>query len=145
MSASPIDRVTYDALAETTGAEFVRELVATFLEEAPGMLAELRSALPIGFAVPRTRSSPTATRSARSDSGRSRASSSSAALRGSQGAAESRSRSSNWNLRASPRRSRRSAVAERLDAGRLLVVEIAQLEERSCSQGGQPMRSSQSL
>ena len=45
MSASPIDRATYDALAETTGADFVRELVATFLEEAPPMLAELRSAL----------------------------------------------------------------------------------------------------
>jgi len=44
MGASPIDRATYDALAETTGAEFARELVATFLEEAPGMLAELRSA-----------------------------------------------------------------------------------------------------
>ena len=28
----------------TTGAEFVGELVDTFLEEAPGMLAELRSA-----------------------------------------------------------------------------------------------------
>ncbi len=50
MSASPIDRVTYDALAETTGNEFVRELVATFLEEAPGMLAELRSAFAAGDA-----------------------------------------------------------------------------------------------
>jgi HPt (histidine-containing phosphotransfer) domain-containing protein len=50
MSASPIDRATYDALAETTGADFVRELVGTFLQEAPAMLAELRSALAAGDA-----------------------------------------------------------------------------------------------
>ena len=45
MSAAPIDRPTFEALAETTGADFARELVGTFLQEAPGMLAELRSAL----------------------------------------------------------------------------------------------------
>jgi len=50
MSASPIDQATYDTLAETTGADFVRELVATFLQEAPAMLAELRSALAAGDA-----------------------------------------------------------------------------------------------
>jgi HPt (histidine-containing phosphotransfer) domain-containing protein len=50
MSASPIDRATYDALADTTGADFVRELVGTFLQEAPAMLAELRSALAAGDA-----------------------------------------------------------------------------------------------
>ncbi|HET7033455.1 MAG TPA: Hpt domain-containing protein, partial [Casimicrobiaceae bacterium] len=50
VSASPIDRATYDALAETTGADFARELVATFLEEAPGMLEELQSAFAAGDA-----------------------------------------------------------------------------------------------
>jgi HPt (histidine-containing phosphotransfer) domain-containing protein len=39
-----IDRATYKALEETTGKEFAAELVATFLEEAPRMLEELRSA-----------------------------------------------------------------------------------------------------
>jgi HPt (histidine-containing phosphotransfer) domain-containing protein len=50
MNASPIDRATYDALAEATGADFARELIATFLAEAPGMLADLRSAFAAGDA-----------------------------------------------------------------------------------------------
>jgi histidine phosphotransfer protein HptB len=41
---SVIDKAVYAQLEETTGAEFVAELTDTFLEEAPGMLAELRSA-----------------------------------------------------------------------------------------------------
>ena|ERR1700752_1236208 len=41
---SVIDKAVYAQLQETTGAEFVAELMDTFLEEAPGMLAELRSA-----------------------------------------------------------------------------------------------------
>ena len=45
MSAPAIDRATFDALKETTGAEFVLELVDTFLQEAPAMLDELRHAL----------------------------------------------------------------------------------------------------
>ena len=45
MSAPTIDRATFDALKETTGAEFALELVDTFLEEAPSMLNELRDAL----------------------------------------------------------------------------------------------------
>jgi HPt (histidine-containing phosphotransfer) domain-containing protein len=45
MSAPAIDRATFDALKETTGADFVRELADTFLHEAPKMLAELREAL----------------------------------------------------------------------------------------------------
>jgi HPt (histidine-containing phosphotransfer) domain-containing protein len=45
MSAPTIDRATFDALSKTTGAEFARELVDTFLEEAPSMLNELREAL----------------------------------------------------------------------------------------------------
>jgi HPt (histidine-containing phosphotransfer) domain-containing protein len=39
-----IDLATFRALEETAGADFVAELVGTFLEEAPTMLAELRSA-----------------------------------------------------------------------------------------------------
>ena len=45
MSAPTIDRATFHALAETTGADFVRELVDTFLQEAPAMLDDLRDAL----------------------------------------------------------------------------------------------------
>jgi HPt (histidine-containing phosphotransfer) domain-containing protein len=45
MSAPTIDRATFDALRETTGAEFVAELVDTFLQEAPSMLDELRRSL----------------------------------------------------------------------------------------------------
>ncbi|HEV8261302.1 MAG TPA: Hpt domain-containing protein [Burkholderiales bacterium] len=44
MKESVIDRTVYAELQDTAGAEFVAELVDTFLEEAPGMLAELRSA-----------------------------------------------------------------------------------------------------
>jgi histidine phosphotransfer protein HptB len=44
MSDEPIDPTVYAALKATTGAEFAAELAGTFLEEAPGMLAELRSA-----------------------------------------------------------------------------------------------------
>lgn len=44
-AASPIDRATFKALKQTTGAEFVQELVDTFLQEAPAMLSELRRAL----------------------------------------------------------------------------------------------------
>jgi HPt (histidine-containing phosphotransfer) domain-containing protein len=44
-TASTIDRATFDALKETTGAEFVHELVDTFLHEAPAMLDDLRHAL----------------------------------------------------------------------------------------------------
>ena len=44
MSAATIDHATFAQLQETAGVEFVAELVTTFLEEAPRMLAELRSA-----------------------------------------------------------------------------------------------------
>ena len=39
-----IDKAVFDELKETAGAEFVAELVDTFLEEAPQMLADLKSA-----------------------------------------------------------------------------------------------------
>ena len=44
MFESIIDQATFAELQETAGAEFVNELVTTFLEEAPPMLADLRSA-----------------------------------------------------------------------------------------------------
>jgi HPt (histidine-containing phosphotransfer) domain-containing protein len=44
-AASSIDRATFEALKQTTGDEFVLELVDTFLQEAPSMLDELRRAL----------------------------------------------------------------------------------------------------
>jgi HPt (histidine-containing phosphotransfer) domain-containing protein len=50
MSNTTIDRPTFEALRQTAGAEFVGELVDTFLAEAPAMLADLRSALAAGDA-----------------------------------------------------------------------------------------------
>ncbi len=45
-----IDRTVFAELQATAGDEFVTELVDTFLEEAPQMLAELRSAQAAGAA-----------------------------------------------------------------------------------------------
>lgn len=45
MTQDPIDRTVYDDLKEAAGAEFVVELVTTFLEEAPSMITDLRSSL----------------------------------------------------------------------------------------------------
>jgi HPt (histidine-containing phosphotransfer) domain-containing protein len=45
-----IDRPTFENLQATAGADFVQELVETFLSEAPRMLDELRSALAAGDA-----------------------------------------------------------------------------------------------
>ena len=50
MSENPIDPAVYAELKATTGPEFVVELVNTFLDEAPAMLAELRSARTAGDA-----------------------------------------------------------------------------------------------
>ncbi len=47
---SPIDRATFAELQDATGADFVVELVDTFGEELPGMLAELRDARAAGSA-----------------------------------------------------------------------------------------------
>ena len=44
MNENPINLAVYSELQATTGSEFAVELVDTFLEEAPGMLAELRNA-----------------------------------------------------------------------------------------------------
>ena len=47
MTAPTIDLATFEALKETTGAEFALELVDTFLQEAPVMLEDLRRALAV--------------------------------------------------------------------------------------------------
>ena len=44
MNVPTIDRATYDELKDTAGADFVVELVDTFLVEAPRLLDELRAA-----------------------------------------------------------------------------------------------------
>jgi HPt (histidine-containing phosphotransfer) domain-containing protein len=44
MTETVIDLAVFRALTETAGADFVAELVGTFFEEAPAMLADLRSA-----------------------------------------------------------------------------------------------------
>ena len=45
MSEPVIAEATFRELQDAAGADFVAELVGTFLEEAPGMIAELRDAL----------------------------------------------------------------------------------------------------
>jgi HPt (histidine-containing phosphotransfer) domain-containing protein len=50
MNPAMIDPHTFDELQANAGADFVRELVDTFAEEAPRLLAELRSALASGAA-----------------------------------------------------------------------------------------------
>ena len=50
MSEPTIHRPTFTELQEAAGAEFVTELVDTFLQEAPTMLAELRNAQAAGEA-----------------------------------------------------------------------------------------------
>ena len=50
MADAVIDAATFAELQEAAGAEFVGELIGTFLEEAPQMLAELRAAQAAGAA-----------------------------------------------------------------------------------------------
>ena len=50
MADAIIDLATFKELQDTAGADFVIELVDTFLQEAPLMLAELHSALAAGDA-----------------------------------------------------------------------------------------------
>ena len=50
MNPVVIDPHTFDELQANAGADFVLELVDTFAEEAPRLLAELRSALAAGEA-----------------------------------------------------------------------------------------------
>jgi HPt (histidine-containing phosphotransfer) domain-containing protein len=48
MTEPAIDAATFAELQDTAGAEFVAELVDTFLQEAPAMLSDLRSARAAG-------------------------------------------------------------------------------------------------
>jgi histidine phosphotransfer protein HptB len=48
MTEATIDPATFQALKEAAGADFVLELVGTFLAEAPAMIGDLRSALAAG-------------------------------------------------------------------------------------------------
>jgi len=50
MAEPVIDSATFAELQDAAGADFVGELVGTFLEEAPQMLAELRAAQADGSA-----------------------------------------------------------------------------------------------
>ncbi len=45
-----IDRTTFDELKQISGAEFINELVDTFLDDAPRLLDELKSGLAEGNA-----------------------------------------------------------------------------------------------
>jgi HPt (histidine-containing phosphotransfer) domain-containing protein len=50
-TTAPIDRDTFKALQDSAGADFVIELVDTFLEEGPQMLSGLRAAYDADDAV----------------------------------------------------------------------------------------------
>jgi HPt (histidine-containing phosphotransfer) domain-containing protein len=50
MADAVIDAATFAELQEAAGAEFVGELIGTFFEEAPQMLAELRASQAVGAA-----------------------------------------------------------------------------------------------
>ncbi len=50
MAQPTIDLATFDELKATAGADFVRELVDTFLTEAPAMLDDLRRSFAAGNA-----------------------------------------------------------------------------------------------
>ena len=52
MTAPVIDAATLAELEASAGVDFVKELVETFFEEAPAMLAELKRALAAGEAEP---------------------------------------------------------------------------------------------
>ena len=52
MSARVIDAATFAELQDSAGADFVGELVDTFLEEAPIMLLEIKGALAAAQAEP---------------------------------------------------------------------------------------------
>jgi histidine phosphotransfer protein HptB len=50
MPDNVIDEPTFQALKEMSGSDFMSELIDTFLDDAPHMLAELRRALDAGDA-----------------------------------------------------------------------------------------------
>lgn len=42
---SVIDKATFDELKQMSGAEFINELIDTFLDDAPKLVAQIRAAL----------------------------------------------------------------------------------------------------
>ncbi len=48
MTESPIDQSVFAELQDAMGSDFVEELVTTFLDEAPGILTELKRAAEMG-------------------------------------------------------------------------------------------------
>lgn len=48
MSEASIDHAVFNELKESLGADFINELVDTFLSEAPTLIAQLRPALEAG-------------------------------------------------------------------------------------------------
>ena len=45
-----IDQVTFDELKQMSGAEFINELIDTFLEDSPKLIDEIKSALGVNNA-----------------------------------------------------------------------------------------------
>jgi hypothetical protein len=54
MTANNIDMKVFSELQANAGADFVKELVETFLEEVPVMIGALRAALAAGTRTDRT-------------------------------------------------------------------------------------------
>ena len=50
MTEAILDQATFESLTELVGDDFIGELVETFFEEAPGLLAEIKRALDEGDA-----------------------------------------------------------------------------------------------
>jgi HPt (histidine-containing phosphotransfer) domain-containing protein len=50
MPTSEIDKPTFEELKQMSGADFIGELVDTFLEDGPKLIAELKAALRAGDA-----------------------------------------------------------------------------------------------
>ncbi|MEP0940253.1 MAG: Hpt domain-containing protein [Rhizobiaceae bacterium] len=48
MVECPIDLSVFNELKEATGSDFIKELVETFMEEAPGILVDLKGAITSG-------------------------------------------------------------------------------------------------
>jgi HPt (histidine-containing phosphotransfer) domain-containing protein len=50
MPSTEIDRSTFDELKQMSGADFIGELIDTFLDDGPKMMTEIRKALKAGDA-----------------------------------------------------------------------------------------------
>jgi HPt (histidine-containing phosphotransfer) domain-containing protein len=51
MSEAVIDQATFDSLKEMVGDDYIGELIDTFLEESPGIMAQMNQALEDGDAA----------------------------------------------------------------------------------------------